>query len=34
MADVHLRPVTLTNYKECLALQLDPIQAGFVASVA
>jgi len=34
MADVHLRPVTLTNYKECLALQLDPIQAAFVASNA
>ena len=24
MADVHLRPVTLTNYKECLALRLSP----------
>jgi len=33
MADVHLRPITLTNYKECLALQLDPTQTGFVASV-
>ncbi len=34
MANVHLRPVALTNYKECLALQLDPTQVGFVASNA
>ena len=24
MVDVHLPPVTLTNYKECLALHLSP----------
>ncbi len=34
MADVHLRPITLANYKECLALQLDPTQTAFVASNA
>lgn len=34
MASVHLRPVTLTNYKECLTLHLDPPQAAFVASNA
>ncbi len=34
MARVHLRPVTLTNYKECLALHLGPPQAAFVASTA
>jgi len=34
MADVHLRPISLTNYKECLALHVDPTQTGFVASNA
>ncbi len=34
MANVHLRPITLTTYKECLALELDPTQVGFVASNA
>jgi diamine N-acetyltransferase len=34
MTDVHLRPITLANYRECIALQLDPTQVGFVASNA
>jgi len=34
MADVHLRPLTLATYKECLALHLDPAQTRFVASNA
>jgi len=32
MAKVHLRPVTLANYRECLALQVEEAQAGLVAS--
>jgi len=34
MSEVHLRPVTLANYRECLALQVDDAQAGLVASNA
>jgi len=34
MAGVHLRPVTLGSYKECLALQVDAAQEGLVASNA
>ncbi len=34
MSNVHLRPITLTTYKECLALELDPTQVSFVASNA
>lgn len=34
MVEVHLRPVTLANYRECLALQVEDAQAGLVASNA
>ena len=34
MAEVHLRPVTLANYRECLALQVGDAQTGLVASNA
>ena len=34
MTEVHLRPVTLANYRECLALQVDDAQMGLVASNA
>jgi len=34
MVDVHLRPVTLDNYKECLGLRIDAAQEGLVASNA
>ncbi len=34
MAEVNLRPVTLANYRECLALQVEDAQAGLVASNA
>jgi hypothetical protein len=31
MAEVHLRPVTLDNYLECIRLQVEDTQAEFVA---
>ena len=31
---MHLRPVTLDNYLECLSLRVDDTQAGFVATNA
>ena len=31
MADVHLRPITIANAAECVALELDPAQEGWVA---
>jgi diamine N-acetyltransferase len=31
MAEVHLRPVTLDNYRECIRLQVEDTQAEFVA---
>ena len=34
MVDVHLRPVTLDNYKECLGLRVGATQDGLVASNA
>jgi len=34
MAEVHLRPITLANFRECLALQVEDAQAGLVASNA
>lgn len=34
MNDIHLRPVTLANYRECLALQVEDAQSGLVASNA
>lgn len=34
MSEVHLRPVTLANHRECLALQVKDAQAGLVASNA
>ena len=32
MAEVHLRPAPLANYRECFALQVSEIQTGLVAS--
>src|SRR5262245_20351645 len=34
MAEVHLRPVALDNYLECIKLQVEDSQAGFVATNA
>jgi hypothetical protein len=34
MAEVHLRPVTLDNYLECIRLQGEDTQAEFVATNA
>ena len=34
MAEVHLRPVTLANFRECLALQVEDAQTGLIASNA
>jgi diamine N-acetyltransferase len=34
MVEVHLRPITLDNLSECLALRLDDAQTGLVASNA
>ncbi len=31
MAEVHLHPVTLDNYLECIRLQVEDTQAEFVA---
>lgn len=32
LTQVHLRRITLDNYKECIALQVDESQAGLVAT--
>ncbi len=34
MAKVHLRPITLANINECLALRVEDSQTAFVASTA
>jgi diamine N-acetyltransferase len=34
MAEVHLRPVTLDNYLECINLRVEDTQTGFVATNA
>jgi len=34
MADVHLRPITQANLRDCLKLQINDAQATFVASPA
>ena len=34
MSEVHLRPITLANYRDCLALEVEDAQAGLIASNA
>lgn len=31
MVEIHLRPVTLANYRDCLALQVEDAQTGLFA---